>query len=173
MVRRSARGLGAVAVVVLSVAVAAVVLSTSVEGAEGVSRQSLLLRDRAGVEVARVELTPGVQFALAYRNSLYGASAEERFEPLGDGTFRLVEVASDRLAVLEEYYRLSPSVDRGRTARLRWEHGLAAPPAFRELRVIADRLGGRTLLAGTRLMELWRLVPDGAVVRLTLEPESP
>ncbi len=166
----AARNSAAVALAV-ALALSAVVLPAPLAGAGTGLRQSVVLRDETGLQLDRAELPPGSRFALAYRNSLYGAPAEERFAAFPDGTFRLVQVASDRLAVLEEYYALGPTLDRAVSGRLRWEHTLTTPPAFRELRVLADRLGRRTLLVGTRRIELWRLVGDGAVVRLILQAE--
>jgi hypothetical protein len=155
----------------LVVALSAVALPASLVGGSGPPRV-VVLHDAAGTQLARVELAPAGHFALAYRNSLHRAPAEERFAAFADGSFRLVQIAADRLAVLEEYYGRNPSLDRGASGGLRWEHTLATPPAFRELRVLADRLGRRTLVVGARRIELWRLVGDGAVVRLTLEAEE-
>lgn len=172
MVPPAARGLIALALVVgLGVAITAAALPASLVGGSG-PRQIVLLSDAKGAPLERAEIAPGGRFALAYQNSLHGAAAEERFAAFPDGSFRLVQIAADRLAVLEEYYGLSRSLDRGPSGGLRWEHTLRTPPAFRELRVLADRLGGRTLLVGTRRIELWRLVGDGAVVRLTLEADQ-
>jgi hypothetical protein len=64
---------------------------------------AVTVRDGDGALLARVSL-PAAEFAVSYRNSLYGTRAEERYRVVDGGRFGLVELAADQLAVLEEYY---------------------------------------------------------------------
>ena len=63
----------------------------------------LVIRGHDGGVLASMPLA-GARFAVSYRNSIYGTMAEERYAVLPDGRYRLVEIAADQLAVLEEYY---------------------------------------------------------------------
>jgi hypothetical protein len=113
-------------------------------------------------------------FALSYRNSVYGTLAEDRYVLASRDRFRLVEVAADQRAVLEEYYAL-PGPDRaGAGDRRRWVSDPARRMAFPELNIAATDLGERTLhVPGHRPVRLWRLVgDDNPIVVLDIE-ESP
>ena len=115
-------------------------------------------------ELAAVPVDGG-SFAVSYRNSIYGTVAEERYEIQPGGSYRLVQLAADQLAVLEEYYAVpgapepAPSGDR--------RSWVAAPDpshpaAFTRLSVAATDLGRRTVHAdGAPPLQLWTLVDDG------------
>lgn len=165
-----ARFLGAGAAAVVLVAA----LTGSAPSGAVDDRPVLAVRDEAGTLLARVPLADNGRFALAYRNSLYGSTAEERFS-VQRGQLALVELAADELAVLEEYYaadgvtRRAPASDRRE-----WLQRLANPSALDELRLAATDLGQRTLIAGAHRVELWRLVSDstGASVTIGLEQDE-
>lgn len=117
-------------------------------------------------------------FALSYRNSVYGTLAEDRYtvqaEALPASWFRLVEVAADQRAVLEEYYAL-PGPSRATAGdRRNWVSDPARRMVFRALNIAATDLGERTLhVPGHRPVPLWRLVGDGdPIVVLDIE-ENP
>lgn len=115
-------------------------------------------------ELAALPVADG-SFAVSYRNSIYGTVAEERYEIQPGGSYLLVQLAADQLAVLEEYYAVpgapgpAPSGDR--------RSWIAAPDpshpaAFTRLSVAATDLGRRTVHAdGAPPLELWTLVDDG------------
>jgi hypothetical protein len=113
-------------------------------------------------------------FALSYRNSVYGSRAEDRYVLASRGRFRLVEVAADQRAVLEEYYALPGPRRSGAGDRRTWVSDPARPAVFRELNIAATDLGERTLhVPGHRPVRLWRLVDDDdPVVVLDIE-ENP
>jgi hypothetical protein len=132
--------------------------------------QRLVLREAAGDVVARLDLPADGRFALEYRNSIYGVAAEERFRAARDGSFRVTSVASDLVAVLEEYYGESGRAARSSPGvRHEWRQEIDRPLRFTELRIIATALGRRVVIVGRRRIELGRLVPSGAVVTLTVE----
>jgi hypothetical protein len=150
---------------------ASAVVAVFVAGNRGEDGLTVVARDDHGVELVRLGLPPDGRFTLAYRNSLYRAAAEERFSATGDETFALVELASDSVAVLEEYYGLAGKpVERGASEERRYRYRLPAPREFRELRVVATQLGQRTIVVGSRRAALWRLTPDGDVVVIAVEP---
>ena len=60
----------------------------------------------------------GERFAVSYRNSIYGTMAEERYAVLPDRRYRLVEIAADQLAVLEEYYAVPDAPSPSRSCRI-------------------------------------------------------
>lgn len=123
-----------------------------------------------GQLLARVSLPADGSFGLRYRNSLYGTVAEERFVADADGRIRLVSLAAEQLAVLEEYYAINdPAHASGGGTVLAWEAPPAHVPASRQLRVAATDLGERTLIVeGDPALALWRLVDD-ATPTLLLE----
>ncbi len=132
--------------------------------------QAVVVRSPAGKAVARLDLPRDRRFALEYRNSLYEVAAEERFRATRNGTFHLVSLAADRVAVLEEYYRADGRAVRALPGdRRAWRQDVARPPRFTELRVAATALGRRTVIVGRKRLALWRLVPDGSVVTLAVE----
>jgi hypothetical protein len=147
------------------------VLVAFVAGNRGQDGLAVVARNERGVELVRLALPPDGRFTLAYKNSLYRAAAEERFAATGEETFALVELASDSVAVLEEYYGLAGKpVESGTSEERRYRYRLPAPREFRELRVVATELGQRTIVVGSRRAELWRLTPDGDVVVIAVEP---
>ena len=148
------------------VALACVSLGSAAAGGEdrqGDGGHAVALRGHDGGVLARVPLEGG-RFAMSYRNSLYGTVAEERYAVLPDGRFRLVEIAADQLAVLEEYYA-APGAPR-RTARADRRAWVVPPDPGRptileRLSVAATDLGERMLhVPGAPPLELWRLVDD-------------
>jgi len=148
----------------LTIAAVMVVLLGAGADVAGNRAPALLVRGSDGTSLARVELPPDGSFALRYRNSLYDSLVEERFLVLADGRLRLVRLAADELAVLEEYYAIDrPAVRPAGGASRAWE---AEPPLTVEeaaLLIAATDLGERTLLVtGAPPLELWRLVDDAA-----------
>jgi hypothetical protein len=131
---------------------------------------ALTVRDGGGALLTRVPL-PAAEFAVSYRNSVYGTVAEERYRVHDDGRFGLVELAADQLAVLEEYYavpgpvRPAPGGDRrGWVAQPR-DH-----PVFSELAIAATALGERTLhVPGQAPIPLPPLVTEEVTVVLEIE----
>ncbi|NJC23611.1 hypothetical protein BJ994_002687 [Arthrobacter pigmenti] len=114
-------------------------------------------------ELARVPLT-GDTFAVSYRNSIYETYAEERYEVQADGSYRLVEIAADQLAVLEEYYGV-PGAPEAAVPDDRRNHVVPPNPdrpvVFDTLSIAATDLGQRTLhVPGEPPLELWQLVGD-------------
>ena len=112
-------------------------------------------------ELARVPLD-GETFAVSYRNSIYQTLAEERYEVQTDGSYRLVQIAADQLAVLEEYYGVPDAPTPAGHADRR---NYVVPPApsrpvvFDTLSIAATDLGQRTLhVPGQPPLELWSLV---------------
>jgi len=131
---------------------------------------ALTVRDSDGALLTQVPL-PAPEFAVSYRNSLYGTVAEERYRVADDGRFGLVELAADQLAVLEEYYavpgpvRPAPGGDRRS-----WVAEPADHPVFGELSIAATALGERTLhVPGHAPVPLPPLVTDGVTVVLDIE----
>lgn len=123
----------------------------------------IVIRGHDGGVLASIPLH-GERFAVSYRNSIYGTMAEERYEVLPDGRYRLVEIAADQLAVLEEYYAV-PGAPRpaAEPDRREW----VVPPDFERptvldaLSIAATTLGERTVhVPGEPPLELWRLVED-------------
>jgi hypothetical protein len=132
---------------------------------------ALTVRDADGLLLARVPLRAGGDFALRYRNSVYGTVAEERFVVADDGALRLVELAADQLAVLEEYYAVTePPVRAPPASERAWRAAPARPVVLTELSVAATHLGERTLLVDDRApLPLWRLVDADPTVVLRVE----
>jgi hypothetical protein len=149
----------------------AVVTVTIPAGADPAwSGPAITIRDAGGAVLASAPLPADGRFALRYRNSVYGTLAEERFVVGDDGRFRLVELAADQLAVLEEYYAVTrPAVRTPPGGRRAWSAPPARPLVLEELRVAATDLGRRTLLVDDRSLALWRLVDADPTVILTVE----
>ena len=147
--------------IILSVAAIAGLTWTAVS-ADGAT--ALVIRLPDGTELERLALGEGDGFALRYRNSLYRSLVEERFEITERGVIRLVGLAADELAVLEEYYAIDHPARPARDGDARaWVAEPAIEVALTSLTVAATDLGERTLLVGDRPpLELWRLVADGA-----------
>ncbi|GAA5127504.1 hypothetical protein [Pseudonocardia adelaidensis] len=131
---------------------------------------ALTVRDGGGALLTQVPLS-APEFAVSYRNSLYGTVAEERYRVADGGRFGLVELAADQLAVLEEYYavpgpvRAAPGGDRRSWVAEPRDH-----PVFSELSIAATALGERTLLVpGHAPVPLPSLVTDGVTVVLDIE----
>ena len=136
---------------------------------------AVVVRAADGDVLTRVPLASD-QFAVSYRNSLYGTLAEERYAVGPDGRFTLVELAADQLAVLEEYYAVR---DAPRRAPHNDRRAFVADPhpdrasVFRDLSIAATDLGQRTLLVpGSPPVELWRLVDDDPTIVLHVEEAS-
>jgi hypothetical protein len=146
-------------------------LSSATIAADRAGGRSLRVALPHGTTLATVPLPADGAFALRYRNSLYGTQAEERFIVTDDGELRLVELAADQLAVLEEYYAIT-SPARPAADRRAWTATPAHVPLITELRIAATDRGERTLLvAGQPPIELWRFVEDAApTVILGLDP---
>ncbi|OZM82199.1 hypothetical protein [Pseudonocardia sp. MH-G8] len=126
----------------LAVAVFAAGLLTAGCAASG---PAVTVRDAGGALLTRVP-APGGAFAVSYRNSLYGTLAEERYRVQDDGGFRLVQLAADQLAVLEEYYAVPGPVDAAPDGdRRNWVAQPAQHPVFGDLSIAATALGERTL----------------------------
>jgi hypothetical protein len=130
---------------------------------------AVTVRDGDGALLARVSL-PTAEFAVSYRNSLYGTRAEERYRVVDGGRFGLVALAADQLAVLEEYYavpgpvRAAPDGDRRA-----WVADPAGHPVFDELAIAATALGERTLLVpGQAPVPLPPLVADAVADGVTV-----
>lgn len=148
------------AVVVLAVLVCLGTLVGISAGSAGSPQRFLAVMNDDG-ELARVPLT-GDTFAVSYRNSIYQTLAEERYEIQPDGSYRLVEIAADQLAVLEEYYGVpgapmeaDPSDRRNYVV----PPDQSRPVHFQKLSIAATDLGQRTLhVPGEKPLELWPLV---------------
>lgn len=118
--------------------------------------------------VASLPLPADGHVALRYRNSVYRSIAEERFVADG-GMLRLVELAADELAVLDEYYSATHIAADGDGRAFRGSP--AYPLAVPSLTIAATDLGERTLIVGDAELALWRLVDDAAP-SVTLRVES-
>lgn len=147
----------------LAIVAAGLVLVLAAASAIARSGPTLEVLLPGGQLLARVTLPGDGAFALRYRNSLYGTLAEERFVADG-GRIRLVSLAAEQLAVLEEYYAIT---ERARPAAggegLGWEAAPAHVPTPDQLRVAATDRGERTLIVdGAPALALWRLVGDAS-----------
>lgn len=153
----------------VAVAVALASLASSAAAAAGLdarqdeAAQAIVVRGSDGGVLASVPLH-GESFAVSYRNSIYGTRAEERYEVLPDGRYRLVQIAADQLAVLEEYYAVPGAPRRAAEVdRREWvvPPDPARPIVFERLSIAATDLGQRTVhVPGAPPLELWRLVDD-------------
>ena len=123
----------------------------------------LVIRGHDGGVLASMPLA-GARFAVSYRNSIYGTMAEERYEVLPDGRYRLVEIAADQLAVLEEYYAVTGAPLRAAEPdRREWvvPPDPERPAVLDALSIAATDLGERTVhVPGEPPLELWRLVEN-------------
>jgi hypothetical protein len=155
---------GLAAAMLLAVAAAGAVATARDDGARWV-----MVRDASGAELARAALPPSQEFALRYRNSVYGSLAEERFA-VEDDHLRLMELGADERAVLEEYYAAPGSV-RGAAGGRAWSVAVERPLIALPLRVQATALGERTLLTESGEISLWQLVAgrDDTLVLLSIE----
>jgi hypothetical protein len=124
---------------------------------------TLVIRGPDNRVLAELPLPDGA-FTLRYRNSLYRSLAEEQFVVDPAGRIRLVGLAADELAVLEEYYAIDRPAWRGEASAARtWLADPARDVTIETLVVAGTDLGRRTLLVdGAAPLELWRLVDDGS-----------
>ena len=145
----------------VAISIVCALLASAAIGAANPAERALRVTLPDGTTLARVSLPADGSFTLRYRNSLYGTLAEERFVATAGGELRLVELAADQLAVLEEYYAIDEPAHREVGSRT-----FAAQPAhvpfIERLQIAATDRGERTLLVdGHPPVELWRLVEDG------------
>lgn len=160
--------------VTVALALGTGLLASADERSRGDSRgdAAVVVHDAAGKALAHVPLT-GTSFAVSYRNSIYGTSAEERYEVLDDGRFELVSIAADQLAVLEEYYAVPDPPRRTKPPdRRQWvvPPDPARPLVLHRLVIAATELGRRTLhVPGEAPLPLWPLAPDDPTVVLEIE----
>ena len=133
---------------------------------------AVVVRSEGGEVLAEVPV-PGHRFAVSYRNSIYQSLAESRYRALPSGRFRLVQIAADQRAVIEEYYAI-PGPTRALNAdRRTWVTPPERPMTFSELTIAATDLGERTLhVPGHAPVRLWRLVEENPIVVLDLERTS-
>lgn len=122
--------------------------------------RTLVIRNGDG-ELTQIPLDANT-FAISYRNSIYQTLAEERYEVQPDGTYRLVEIAADQLAVLEEYYGV-PGAPTSADPTDRRNYVVppdpSRPAVFDTLSIAATDLGQRTLyIPEEPPLELWQLV---------------
>ncbi|MDQ3691908.1 MAG: hypothetical protein M3406_18115 [Chloroflexota bacterium] len=166
MGRWRGRHLAGLAVVVLMVSATA----AAVAMARGDTTRWVVIRDDAGMELARTALPPSGAIALRYRNSIYMSIAEEHFRVEGDH-LDLVELRAQELAVLEEYSTAVGGV-RDVSGRRMWRVAVERPPIELPLRIQATALGERVLLTSDGEISLWRLVADrdDTLVVLSIEP---
>lgn len=146
--------------VVVAVLVCLGTLAGVTAGIAGSPQRYLTVTNDDG-ELARVPLD-GDTFAVSYRNSIYQTLAEERYEAQPDGSYRLVEIAADQLAVLEEYYGV-PGAPTAAGSQDRRNYVVPPNPerpvVFDTLSIAATDLGQRTLhVPGQPPLELWPLV---------------
>lgn len=153
----------AVAVVALATLASSSVAAAELDATHDEAAQVIVMRGHGGDMLATVPLH-GERFAVSYRNSIYGTLAEERYAVLPDGRYRLVEIAADQLAVLEEYYAVPGAPRRAAEPdRREWvaPPDPARPVIFKALSIAATDLGERTVhVPGEPPLELWRLVED-------------
>jgi hypothetical protein len=153
---------------------AVLLLATTISGAVAVAEAGagpwVVVRDGAGVELARTALPPTDTFALRYRNSIYRSVAEEHFA-VADGQLRLVELRAEELAVLEEYYTAFGAQPASGDSKMTWVVEVERAPIALPLHVRATELGRRTLLAEGDEIALWQLVAgrDDTLVVLSVE----
>ena len=131
----------------------------------------IVIRDTAGVELARAALPASGTFSLRYRNSLYGSTVEERFRAEGDRLAQ-VSLAAEELAVLEEYYGATGATHIDAPDDLGWQVDIDRPPVALPLRVQATALGERELVTEGGVVSLWRLVAGRDSTRIVLTVEG-
>ena len=157
--------------------VGALLLVAAVTGSGPVAARpgaDMLLRDQHGTVLARISLPEGSRITLRYRNSLYGSVAEERFV-VQKHALRLVELAADERAVLDEYYVVDHPVERTEPGDARaWRGTPRDALGLQRLAVAATDLGKRTLIVpGRSPIDLWRLVDDRQpTVFIALQPSG-
>ena len=151
----------AAAIAVLACLAVSGVAASALDAGRAEAAQAIVIRGDGGEVLARLPLA-GQGFAVSYRNSLYGTLAEERYAVLPDGRYRLVEIAADQLAVLEEYYAVPAAPQRAAgTDRRKWvvRPDADRPALIERLSIAATDLGKRTVhVPGESPLELWRLV---------------
>lgn len=133
--------------------------------------RSVTVREPGGTLLAHIPL-PGDRFALSYRNSIYGTLAEERYRVAPDGSFRVVTLAAEQVAVLEEYYAVPGPARRGPAgpARHAWLAEPGSSVVLDELALAATELGERTLhVPGSPPVALPPLVTNDPTVVLDVE----
>lgn len=152
-----------VAIVVAASLSSSGVAATELDAVADQAAQVIVIRGHDGDVLASMPLKGG-RFAVSYRNSIYGTMAEERYKVLPDGHYRLVEIAADQLAVLEEYYAVPGAPRRaGKADRREWvvPPDPARPTVLEALSIAATDLGERTVhVPGEPPLALWRLVED-------------
>ncbi|WP_119458459.1 hypothetical protein [Rhodospirillaceae bacterium SYSU D60014] len=153
----------AVAIVALACLASPGASATGLGDGENEAAQAIVIRGQDGDVLASVPFH-GEHFAVSYRNSIYGTLAEERYAVLPDGRYRLVEIAADQLAVLEEYYAVPGAPRRAAESdRREWvvSPDPERPTVLRILSIAATDLGERTVhVPGEPPLELWWLVGD-------------
>ncbi|WEV78856.1 hypothetical protein O9K63_03405 [Janibacter cremeus] len=154
------RAIAIVVVCCAALAALGVTLASPWEDAEG---RSVVVTDDGGEALATVPLE-GDTFAVSYRNSIYRTLAEERYEVRADGSYHLVQIAAEQLAVLEEYYGVPGAPSKApENDRRRWvvPPDPAHPAVFTDLSIAATDRGERVLhVPGSEPVALWRLVED-------------
>ncbi|HZC13005.1 MAG TPA: hypothetical protein VE270_03205, partial [Thermoleophilaceae bacterium] len=93
-------------------------LALAAVGAPDEGERAVVVRDRAGHELVRVELPPRGVFGLAYRHSYYHAPARELFRASEGGEFRLRAIESPSAAVLDYYALAGERTRKGSRLRL-------------------------------------------------------
>lgn len=151
------------AIIAIACSVGSDAAATEPTGRQDEAARTIVIRGHDGRILSSVPLH-GESFAVSYRNSLYRSLAEERYAVLPDGRYRLVEIAADQLAVLEEYYAVPGSPrNAAEPDRRAWvvSPDPAKPAVFESLSIAATDLGERTVhVPGEPPLELWRLVED-------------
>lgn len=153
----------AVAIVMAAYLASSGAEASELTAGEDEAAKAIVIRSQGGDVLASLPLK-GESFAVSYRNSIYGTLAEERYKVLPDGRYRLVEIAADQLAVLEEYYAVPGAPQRAEEPdRREWvvPPDPTEPVVLEALSIAATDLGERTVhVPGKPPLELWRLVED-------------
>jgi hypothetical protein len=133
----------------------------------------LIVRPEGGAVIARLRVADGSLVTLRYRNSLYGSLAEERFRVEG-AVLRLVALAADERAVLDEYYLTDGPARSVPGDTRRWQATPRDELTVARLAIAATDLGERALLLrGRPPLDLWQFVEDGQptiIIELLLPP---
>lgn len=141
---------------------------------EADAERMIVVSDRDGDVLASLPLD-GDSFSVSYRNSIYQTMAEERYLVAADGSYQLVEIAADQLAVIEEYYAVPAAPSRALAGDRRAyvvQPDPNHPAVFDALSIAATDLGERTIhIPGSSPYALWQLVDD-ATPYLVLEIEE-
>ncbi len=155
--------------------VVALLVASAVSGsgpAVAAPAADVVVRDQHGTVLIRVAVRDGSRVTLRYRNSVYGSAAEERFV-VAVPALRLVEVAADERAVLDEYYVIDGPAERTAPGDARaWRATPRDQLTIEGLAVAATDLGRRALvIPGQAAIPLWPLVDDPEpTVLIALEP---